>query len=91
MADAPIAAAEAKPGRAQNQLLGGMLHGEAHPFPVDMEESLRRIYAFEPALIDNLDHRYFAAWQAGIDLSAGRALLQAITAYVSTKQASPQL
>jgi len=70
-------------------LLTDMLVGGAHPFPADMEAMLRRIYAHDPSLIDNLDRRYFPLWQSGQDLSAGRALLTAIAAYVSKKE-SPQ-
>jgi hypothetical protein len=80
-----VDATEAAAGPLKNQLLNDMLAGIAHPFPLDMEETMRRIVAHDPALIDNLDHRYFSGWNAGQDLNAGRALLQAITNYVSTK------
>jgi hypothetical protein len=71
----------------KNALMNDMLLQGAHPFPSDMEEMLRRIHAHNPALINQLDERYFSGWQAGQDLSAGRALLQAITRYVAMQPA----
>lgn len=71
---------------SKHQLVQNMLVEGAHPFPADMEETLRRICDHDPLLIDNLDQRYFAAWNAGQELPAGRAMLKAISTYVSTKQ-----
>jgi hypothetical protein len=68
----------------RNPLLTDMLAG-THPFPADMEAMLRRIFAHDPALVDNLDHRYFSGWAAGQGLAEGRALLEAITSYVATQ------
>ena len=65
----------------RHSLVADMLQG-AHPFPADIEQTLRRIYAHDPSLIDNLDHRYFVSWQAGQGLPEGRALLGAINQYV---------
>lgn len=67
--------------------MNDMLLDGAHPFPADMEATLRDIHAHDPVLIDNLDHRYFSVWQAGQELPAGRALLKAIASYVTTKKA----
>lgn len=82
----PVNPANVPAKLARNQILSDMLVGGDHPFPADMEQTLRRICAFDPSLIDNLDHRYFAGWKAGQDLGAGRAMLRAIEAYVATKQ-----
>ena len=64
-----------------------LLHG-AHPFPLDMEAMLHRIHAHDPALVADLDPRYFSGWHAGQDLNAGRALLRAIEAYVAKHEAT---
>ena len=85
MAEA-LTAPQAIAGRPVHQLVQDMLLAGAHPFPADIEATLRGICAHDPALIDNLDSRYFPAWSSGQDLPAGRAMLKAIAAYVSTKQ-----
>lgn len=86
MAEARIAVPQALAGRPVHQLVQDMLLAGAHPFPADIEATLRGICAHDPALINNLDSRYFPAWSSGQDLPAGRALLKAIAAYVSTKE-----
>lgn len=85
MAEA-LTAPQAIAGRPVHQLVQDMLLRDAHPFPADIEATLRGICAHDPALINNLDSRYFPAWSKGQDLPAGRAMLKAIAAYVSTKQ-----
>lgn len=69
---------------SRHTLIGEMLSGIA-VFPPDMEVTLRRIHAYDPALLDSVDPRYFPLWKAGQELSSGRALLQAIGAFVTTK------
>ena len=85
MAEA-VTAPQAIAGRPVHQLVQDMLLRDAHPFPADIEATLRGICAHDPALINNLDSRYFPAWSSGQDLPAGRAMLKAIATYVSTKQ-----
>jgi len=87
MAEVPTAP-QAVAGGPVHQLVQDMLQAGAHPFPADMDATIRGICAYDPALINSLDSRYFPAWSRGQDLSAGRAMLQAIAAYVSTKQGS---
>ena len=85
MAEA-LTAPQAIAGRPVHQLVQDMLLRDAHPFPADIEATLRGICAHDPALISSLDSRYFPAWSSGQDLPAGRAMLKAIATYVSTKQ-----
>ena len=59
---------------------------EAAALPADMLVLLRRIDAFDPTLLENLDGRYRTAWQAGRELAEGRAVLQALAAYVVSQQ-----
>jgi len=59
---------------------------ETVSIPADMLDLLRRIVAYDPALLANLDQRYLAAWRSGQELAEGRGLLQAISAYVVSQQ-----
>lgn len=68
-----------------NQSLRDMLD-ESSSLPADMPVLLRQIAAYDPLLLANLDRRYFVAWRAGRELSEGRAVLQAIAAYVGAQQ-----
>lgn len=60
---------------------------EFHAIPADMLDLVRRIAAYDAALLASLDQRYFSAWQSGRELAEGRGLLQAIAAYVVSQQA----
>ena len=59
---------------------------ESGPLPADMLSLLRQIAAYDPLLVANLDSRYAVAWRAGCKLSEGRAVLQALRAYVGAQQ-----
>lgn len=59
---------------------------EVDALPADMLALLRRIAAYDPALLTNLDERYAPAWREGQELPEGRALLQAIAGYVASQQ-----
>jgi hypothetical protein len=70
---------------ALNQPLRSMLD-ENSPLPADMLALVRQVVAYDPLLLANLDRRYIVAWRAGRELSEGRAVLQALTAYVGAQQ-----
>ena len=59
---------------------------EGGPLPADMLSLLRQIAAYDPLLLANLDPRYVVAWREGQELPEGRAVLQALTAYVGAQQ-----
>ena len=58
---------------------------ELDSIPADMLALLRKIAAYDPALLASLDERYLSAWRNGQELSEGRAVLQAIAAYVASQ------
>jgi hypothetical protein len=68
-----------------NQTFRELLN-EKGALPADMLAMLRRIAAFDSLLLDNLDPRYVVAWRRGQELSEGRAVLQALSAYVAAQQ-----
>jgi hypothetical protein len=68
-----------------NQTFRELLDEEG-ALPVDMLAMLRRITAFDSLLLDNLDPRYVVVWREGKELSEGRAVLQALSAYVAAQQ-----
>jgi len=68
-----------------NQIFRELLN-EKGGLPADMLAMLRRIAAFDSLLLDNLDPRYVVAWREGRELSEGRAVLQALSAYVAAQQ-----
>ena len=59
---------------------------ERRLLPADMLALLRKIAAFDPLLLSNLDSRYVVAWGRGRELPEGRAVLQALSAYVGVQQ-----
>ena len=54
--------------------------------PADMLVLLRKVAAYDPRLLANLDQRYVLAWRGGKELPEGRAVLQALAAYVGAQQ-----
>lgn len=68
-----------------NQPLRDLLD-QSGRLPADMLALLREIVAYDPLLITNLDPRYVVAWREGQELPEGRAVLQALTAYVGAQQ-----
>jgi len=70
---------------ALNQPLRSMLD-ENSPLPADMLALVQQIVAYDPLLLANLDRRYVVAWRGGRELSEGRAVLQALSAYVGAQR-----
>jgi len=68
-----------------NQVFRDLLD-EAGSLPEDMLALLQQIAAYDPLLLANLDRRYVVAWRGGRELPEGRAVLQALAAYVGTQQ-----
>ena len=71
--------------QALNQPFRDLLD-ESGKLPADMLALLRRIVAYDPLLVVNLDSRYAAAWREGQELPEGRAVLQALVAYVGAQR-----
>lgn len=59
---------------------------ESDPLPADMLSLLRQIAAYDPLLLANLDTRYVVACRGGRELSEGRAVLQALSAYAGAQR-----
>ena len=59
---------------------------ESGPLPGDMRVLLQQIGAYDPLLLASLDRRYVVAWRGGRELSEGRAVLQALSAYVGAQR-----
>jgi hypothetical protein len=66
-------------GKPGDHPLNDLFHHNAHPFPEDMEEMIRRQAGIDPMLLERIDQDVFE-WSAGRQLDEGREKLRALLA-----------
>jgi hypothetical protein len=62
-----------------------LLHG-MHPFPSDIEDMIRTIYAHSPVPIHHMGRAIFDAMAKGERLSEGRAMLSEVIQQLQTNE-----